>query len=70
MFEFLFRQISDLEKYLSMNKGRNFVKHHGKNAYDFVQSQAANKIFIECENHMWRIANRDLINGISFMILL
>lgn len=57
------RPITDLEKYLSVHQGRNFVKSHGKNTFDFVQMQAANRIFIECENFMWRIGNRELIKG-------
>lgn len=60
-----FRPISDLERYLSLNKEKNFVKSHGKNTYDFVHMQAADKIFIECENHMFRIGNRQLIEGDS-----
>ena len=60
---FTFRPISQLEKYLSLNYGRNFIKSHGKNTYDFVQMQALNRIFIECEQRMWRIAHRDLIKG-------
>lgn len=63
-FIIVFRPISDLERYLSLNKDKNFVKSHGKITYDFVHMQAADKVFIECENHMWRIGNRELIKGI------
>lgn len=62
--DFPIKPISDLERYLSLNEEKNFVKSHGKNTYDFVHMQAADKIFIECENHMFRIGNRQLIEGI------
>lgn len=61
---FIIRPISEFEKYLAANTGKNFIKSHGKNSYDFIHMQALNKVFIECEQHMWRIANRDLIKGI------
>ncbi|KAI2804918.1 Xylosyltransferase 2 [Blomia tropicalis] len=62
--DFPIKPLSELEAYLAANEGKNFIKSHGKGTHDFIQMQALNKIFVECEQHMWRIGNRNLIKGI------
>ncbi|KAH7637723.1 xylosyltransferase oxt [Dermatophagoides farinae] len=61
---FPIKKIKQLERYLSLNRERNFIKSHGKNTFDFIQTQALNKVFVQCERRMWRIADRSLIKGI------
>lgn len=55
-----------LIKFLTANRGRNFVKCHGKETQRFIQKQGLDKTFVECENHMWRISDRELPDGIQF----
>lgn len=63
-FFYFIRKIEQLERYLSLNHERNFIKSHGKNTFDFIQTQALNKVFVQCERRMWRITDRSLIKGI------
>lgn len=54
-----------LVEFLTANKGRNFVKSHGREVQRFIQKQGLDKTFIECDNHMWRIGDRVLPFGIQ-----
>ncbi|XP_040583031.1 xylosyltransferase oxt [Lepeophtheirus salmonis] len=59
------KPISTLTQFLSRNKGRNFVKSHGRDSSVFIQKQGLERTFYECENRMWRIGNRELPKGIT-----
>lgn len=63
--DFPIKKIDKLVDFLTVNKGKNFVKSHGREAQRFIQKQGLDKIFVECDNHMWRIGDRDLPNGIQ-----
>ena len=39
------------------------VKFHFSNY--FYKIQGLNRVFLECENHMWRLAERDLPQGVT-----
>ncbi|XP_013172151.1 PREDICTED: xylosyltransferase oxt [Papilio xuthus] len=62
--DFPIKSLEDLETFLSVNKGLNFVKSHGREVQRFIKKQGLDKTFIECETHMWRVGERKLPQGI------
>lgn len=62
--DFPIKSLESLEKFLSVNKGLNFVKSHGREVQRFIKKQGLDKTFIECETHMWRVGERKLPKGI------
>ncbi|OWR51737.1 putative protein-O-xylosyltransferase [Danaus plexippus plexippus] len=62
--DFPIKSLEELEKFLSDNKGYNFVKSHGREVQRFIKKQGLDKTFIECETHMWRVGERKLPKGI------
>ncbi|KAM3966214.1 xylosyltransferase oxt [Aphomia sociella] len=62
--DFPIKSIENLEIFLSVNKGLNFVKSHGREVQRFIKKQGLDKTFIECETHMWRVGERKLPQGI------
>ncbi|XP_026762839.2 xylosyltransferase oxt [Galleria mellonella] len=62
--DFPIKSIESLEAFLSMNKGFNFVKSHGREVQRFIKKQGLDKTFIECETRMWRVGERKLPRGI------
>ena len=59
------KPMEELVKYLSVNRGRNFVKSHGRESSTFVRKQGLDRTFVECDTHMWRIGTRELPSGIQ-----
>ncbi|XP_064292285.1 xylosyltransferase oxt isoform X2 [Plodia interpunctella] len=62
--DFPIKSLESLENFLSVNKGLNFVKSHGREVQRFIKKQGLDKTFIECETHMWRVGERKLPRGI------
>lgn len=62
--DFPIKSLENLEKFLSVNKGFNFVKSHGREVQRFIKKQGLDKTFIECDTHMWRVGERKLPRGI------
>lgn len=62
--DFPIKSLESLEAFLTLNKGLNFVKSHGREVQRFIKKQGLDKTFIECESHMWRIGDRKLPTGI------
>lgn len=62
--DFPIKSLESLERFLSANKGFNFVKSHGREVQRFIKKQGLDKTFVECETHMWRIGERKLPRGI------
>ncbi|KAF9419020.1 hypothetical protein HW555_004347 [Spodoptera exigua] len=62
--DFPIKSLEELEKFLSANKGLNFVKSHGREVQRFIKKQGLDKTFIECDTHMWRVGERKLPRGI------
>jgi len=58
-----FRTVEQLETFLALNKGKNFLKSHGRDVQKFIQKQGLDKTFDECEFHMWRLSDRKLPAG-------
>lgn len=63
--DFPIKTIDKLEAFLAANPDKNFVKSHGREAQKFIQKQGLLKTFVECDNHMWRIGDRNLPSGIQ-----
>lgn len=63
--DFPVKSIEKLEEFLSANKGKNFVKSHGREVQRFIQKQGLDKTFVECDAHMWRIGDRRLPWGLQ-----
>lgn len=59
------KTVKRLVEFLSANKGKNFVKSHGREVQRFIQKQGLDKTFIECDTHMWRIGDRKLPWGVQ-----
>ncbi|XP_013190874.2 xylosyltransferase oxt [Amyelois transitella] len=62
--DFPIKSLDRLENFLSVNKGLNFVKSHGREVQRFIKKQGLDKTFIECDTHMWRVGERKLPRGI------
>ncbi|XP_076309198.1 xylosyltransferase 1-like isoform X3 [Tachypleus tridentatus] len=62
--DFPIKSLSQLEGFLTANKGMNFVKSHGQDTQRFIAKQGLDKTFYECDTHMWRIGERTLPWGI------
>ncbi|XP_002007843.3 xylosyltransferase oxt [Drosophila mojavensis] len=63
--DFPVKTLDKLVEFLSANRGRNFVKGHGRETQRFIQKQGLDKTFVECDTHMWRIGDRKLPAGIQ-----
>jgi protein xylosyltransferase len=59
------KSIEVLVSYLNKNRDKNFLKPHGGNALKFIKKQGLDRTFVECENRMWRIGNREVPQGIQ-----
>jgi protein xylosyltransferase len=59
------KMVSSLERFLSANRDRNFVKSHGRDTQRFLQKQGLDKTFVECDMRMWRVADRQLPAGLQ-----
>ncbi|EDV96821.1 GH16481 [Drosophila grimshawi] len=63
--DFPVKTLDKLVEFMSANRGRNFVKGHGRETQRFIQKQGLDKTFVECDTHMWRIGDRKLPTGIQ-----
>ncbi|XP_033317275.1 xylosyltransferase oxt [Bombus bifarius] len=63
--DFPIKSNMQLTQFLSLNKGMNFVKSHGREVQRFITKQGLDKTFVECETRMWRIGDRKLPDGIQ-----
>lgn len=62
--DFPVKSIELLENYLAFYNNSNFLRAHGKDTPKFSRKQGVEKIFVECDKHMWRVGDRFLPNGI------
>uniref|UniRef100_A0A0P6K152 protein xylosyltransferase n=1 Tax=Aedes aegypti TaxID=7159 RepID=A0A0P6K152_AEDAE len=63
--DFPVKALDKLTNFLSANRGKNFVRSHGREVQRFIQKQGLDRTFVECDNHMWRIGDRVLPSGIQ-----
>ncbi|KAK9882577.1 hypothetical protein WA026_022203 [Henosepilachna vigintioctopunctata] len=59
------KTVTKLTEFLTSNRDKNFVKSHGREVQRFIQKQGLDKTFVECDTHMWRVADRKLPWGIQ-----
>lgn len=63
--DFPVKTLDKLVRFLGANRGKNFVRSHGREVQRFIQKQGLDRTFVECDNHMWRIGDRVLPSGIQ-----
>uniref|UniRef100_A0A0K0CTI2 protein xylosyltransferase n=1 Tax=Angiostrongylus cantonensis TaxID=6313 RepID=A0A0K0CTI2_ANGCA len=51
--------LHELEVQLKLNPHKSYLSSHGYNTARFIQKQGFDFVFVECENHMWRVAKRN-----------
>ncbi|XP_038065057.1 xylosyltransferase 1-like isoform X2 [Patiria miniata] len=54
-----------LVSFLSRYRKYNFLKAHGNDDERFIKKQGLDKVFYECDTHMWRLGDRKLPTGIT-----
>ena len=64
--DYVLKHPEKLGQFLAVNKGKNFVKSHGKETKDFIQKQGLNRTFVECESRMWKVSQTTLPSGIQY----
>lgn len=63
--DFPIKNNNQLIDFLTINRGLNFVKSHGREVQRFITKQGLDKTFVECEARMWRLGDRKLPKGIQ-----
>ncbi len=63
--DYFIKSPTDFREFLSQNRGKNFVKSHGRDIATFVKKQGLDRTFYECDNHMFRIGPRSLPQGLK-----
>ncbi|XP_060066628.1 xylosyltransferase 1-like [Ylistrum balloti] len=57
------KRLKTLELFLTKYRGYTFLKSHGRETMRFIQKQGLENTFFECENHLWRVAQRAFPTG-------
>ncbi|XP_018423372.1 PREDICTED: xylosyltransferase 2 isoform X1 [Nanorana parkeri] len=58
------RTNEELVLFLSKYKEKNFLKSHGRDNARFIKKQGLDRLFHECDSHMWRLGERQIPEGI------
>ncbi|XP_005739957.1 xylosyltransferase 1-like [Pundamilia nyererei] len=59
------RTNEQLVAFLSKYRSMNFIKSHGRDNARFIRKQGLDRLFYECDTHMWRLGDRKIPEGIS-----
>uniref|UniRef100_A0AAX7UJH0 Xylosyltransferase 1 n=1 Tax=Astatotilapia calliptera TaxID=8154 RepID=A0AAX7UJH0_ASTCA len=59
------RTNDQLVAFLSKYRYMNFIKSHGRDNARFIRKQGLDRLFYECDTHMWRLGDRKIPEGIS-----
>ncbi|NP_001165868.1 xylosyltransferase 1 [Danio rerio] len=59
------RTNDQLVAFLSKYRNMNFIKSHGRDNARFIRKQGLDRLFFECDTHMWRLGDRKIPEGIS-----
>ncbi|XP_040046698.2 xylosyltransferase 1 [Gasterosteus aculeatus] len=59
------RTNEQLVSFLSKYRNRNFIKSHGRDNARFIRKQGLDRLFYECDTHMWRLGDRKIPEGIA-----
>ncbi|CAL1588916.1 unnamed protein product [Knipowitschia caucasica] len=63
--DFPTRTNSELVEFLTQNRDKNFLKSHGRENARFIKKQGLDRLFHECDNHMWRLGERRIPEGLE-----
>ncbi|XP_062841097.1 xylosyltransferase 2 [Trichomycterus rosablanca] len=63
--DFPTRTNDELVAFLSLNHDKNFLKSHGRENARFIKKQGLDRLFHECDNHMWRLGERTIPEGLD-----
>ncbi|KAF2976770.1 hypothetical protein EK904_009297 [Melospiza melodia maxima] len=61
----LCRTNDQLVAFLSRYRDMNFLKSHGRDNARFIRKQGLDRLFLECDTHMWRLGDRKIPEGIT-----
>uniref|UniRef100_A0A672YKP7 protein xylosyltransferase n=1 Tax=Sphaeramia orbicularis TaxID=375764 RepID=A0A672YKP7_9TELE len=59
------RTNEQLVSFLSKYRNMNFIKSHGRDNARFIRKQGLDRLFLECDTHMWRLGDRKIPEGIA-----
>uniref|UniRef100_A0A3Q2QTV0 Xylosyltransferase 1 n=1 Tax=Fundulus heteroclitus TaxID=8078 RepID=A0A3Q2QTV0_FUNHE len=59
------RTNDQLVAFLSKYRNMNFIKSHGRDNARFIRKQGLDRVFYECDTHMWRLGDRKIPEGVS-----
>ncbi|XP_054590525.2 xylosyltransferase 1 [Nothobranchius furzeri] len=59
------RTNEQLVSFLSVYRNMNFIKSHGRDNARFIRKQGLDRLFYECDTHMWRLGDRKIPEGIA-----
>ncbi|XP_054614371.1 xylosyltransferase 1-like [Dunckerocampus dactyliophorus] len=59
------RTNEQLVAFLSKHRHLNFIKSHGRDNARFIRKQGLDRLFLECDTHMWRLGDRKIPEGIA-----
>uniref|UniRef100_A0A8C7Z2G1 Xylosyltransferase 2 n=1 Tax=Oryzias sinensis TaxID=183150 RepID=A0A8C7Z2G1_9TELE len=63
--DFPTRTNDELVAFLSQYRDKNFLKSHGRENTRFIKKQGLDRLFHECDNHMWRLGERSIPKGLE-----
>ncbi|XP_060945302.1 xylosyltransferase 2 isoform X2 [Limanda limanda] len=63
--DFPTRTNDELVAFLSQHRDKNFLKSHGRENARFIKKQGLDRLFHECDNHMWRLGERSIPEGLE-----
>uniref|UniRef100_A0A8D0CNY3 Xylosyltransferase 2 n=1 Tax=Sander lucioperca TaxID=283035 RepID=A0A8D0CNY3_SANLU len=63
--DFPTRTNDELVSFLSQQRDKNFLKSHGRENARFIKKQGLDRLFHECDNHMWRLGERSIPEGLE-----
>ncbi|XP_078510592.1 xylosyltransferase 2 isoform X2 [Lissotriton helveticus] len=58
------RPNDELVLFLTKYRDKNFLKSHGRDNARFIKKQGLDRLFHECDSHMWRLGERQIPEGI------
>ncbi|KAJ8384004.1 hypothetical protein AAFF_G00212480 [Aldrovandia affinis] len=59
------RTNEQLVSFLSRHQDMNFIKSHGRDNVRFIRKQGLDRLFLECDTHMWRLGDRNIPEGVA-----
>ncbi|MBN3304886.1 XYLT2 Xylosyltransferase, partial [Amia calva] len=63
--DFPTRTNEELVAFLSKYRDKNFLKSHGRENARFIKKQGLDRLFHECDTHMWRLGERQIPQGLE-----